>query len=63
LYYQVKQKQALLESNLPGIYLMVDKNVSLKGYRSGNPFVIFKDPYALKNSSINFCFLATDKPL
>ncbi len=27
LFCQVKRKQALLESNLPGIHLMADKNV------------------------------------
>ncbi len=28
LFYQAKRKQALLESNLSGIYLMFDKNVN-----------------------------------
>jgi len=31
-HHQVKRKQALLESNLPGIVLMTDKNTSSRGF-------------------------------
>ena len=36
LHYQVKRKQALLESNLPGIALMTDKNNKFKELLCGS---------------------------
>jgi hypothetical protein len=44
---QNKRKQALLGSNLPGIILMVDENVTLKGLVFYQPFDIFRDLNAL----------------
>ena len=63
LLCQVKQKQALLGSNLSGIYLMTDKNVKSEGLLLSYPSDIFRGLYAFKNPSINFFFLSIDRPL
>jgi len=54
--------QALLESNLPGITLMADENVKQWVASASSPLIFSDALYALKNSSINFIFLFTDKP-
>jgi len=40
--YQAKRKQALLESNLSGIHLMVDKNVNSMGYHHDSPLIFLE---------------------
>ena len=47
----MKRKQALLESNLSGINLMSDENVSSRGFFRKSPLDIFRTPHAFKNSS------------
>ena len=42
LHYQAKRKRALLESNLPGIHLMVDKNVNSMGYHYDSPLIFLE---------------------
>lgn len=40
--YQAKRKQALLESNLPGMCLKVDENVNSKGYHHDSPLIFLE---------------------
>jgi hypothetical protein len=42
LCYQAKRNQALLESNLPGIHLMVDENVNSMGYHYDSPLIFLE---------------------
>ena len=42
LNHQAKQNQALLESNLPGIHLMNDKNINSMGYLPGSPLIFLE---------------------
>jgi len=42
LPYQVKRKQALLESNLSGMRLMVNKNVNSRGYHRDSPLIFLE---------------------
>jgi len=39
ILYQVKRKQALLESNLSGIHLMADENVDKRSSEIETPFI------------------------
>jgi len=60
---KLKRKQALLGSNLTGIYL-TDKRMCLKkGLSLDSPFNIFGIIYASKNPSINFILRSFDNPL